>query len=277
MTAQGLYMREPLETVDGIPVFAPRDAYMENYEQIARDHLEATDRTGEANPFIEEQDWEALEESTAALLRRHARPGDRVLDVGVGLGRLLGRFSEFQRYGMDVSLDYLRRARGRGLEVCCARAEDMPYPDGFFDVVVSTDVLEHVVDLNASVAAMDRVLRPGGLLVVRVPDGEDLTPYLAPDYPYRLAHVRSFDEASLRLLFTRLFDFDFVASSYAHLASHPKSRVPLHLFSAVVVRALRLVRAAGLRQALYRAFYRPIVVNVVFRKREAAQQSSEQR
>ena len=271
------YAREPLEVIDGIPVFAPRDAYMANYEQIARDHLEATDRTGEANPFIEEQDWEALEESTAALLRRHAKPGDRVLDVGVGLGRLLGRFGEFERYGMDVSMDYLKRARGLGLEVCCARAEDMPYADGFFDVVVSTDVLEHVVDVNASVEAMRRVLRPGGLLVVRVPDSEDLTPYLAPGYPYRLAHVRSFDEASLRLLFGRLFDFDYLGCSYAHLAAHGKSRVPSRVFSAVAVRALRLLRAAAPRQALYRLLYRPIVINVVFRKPEQAKQAGETR
>ena len=43
-------------------------------------------------------------------------------------------------------------------------------------------------------------MKPGGIFIVRVPNREDLSSYLNPDYPYDLAHVRGFDEYSLELL-----------------------------------------------------------------------------
>jgi 2-polyprenyl-3-methyl-5-hydroxy-6-metoxy-1,4-benzoquinol methylase len=266
------YAREPIEVVDDIPVFSARDAYVENYDRIAQDHLAAIREQGLSNPFIEEQDWQDIERSTAELLKRHARPGWRVLDVGVGLGRLLERFPDLDRYGLDVSIDYLREARGRGINVCCARAEDMPYSGGFFDAIVCTDVLEHVIDLNKVLDLVTRVLKPDGLLIVRVPDAEDLSPYLAPDYPYALAHLRSFDEAALRLLLCRVYPFEFIVRSHAHLMTHAKTRVPSKAVSWLLMRILPLaaLRNASLRRLLVRLFYRPIVINVVCRKTDRA-------
>ena len=54
----------------------------------------------------------------------------------------------------------------------------MPYEDGFFDAIVACDVLEHVIDLNECCRQILRVLKPGGVLIVRVPFKEDLSPYL---------------------------------------------------------------------------------------------------
>ncbi|MFX8075194.1 class I SAM-dependent methyltransferase, partial [Acinetobacter baumannii] len=79
--------------------------------------------------------------------------------------------------GIDISLDYLRRAREAGISVCFSRIEDMPYKDGFFDAIVCTDVLEHVLDLNYCTAQILRVLRPGGVLILRVPHNDLLEVY----------------------------------------------------------------------------------------------------
>ena len=262
------YLRKPIKQVDGIPVFSERDAYTQNYDRIAQDHLAAVKQTGVANPFIEDRDWCDIEESTAVLLRRYAQPGWRVLDVGVGLGRLLGQFPELHRYGVDVSIDYLGEARSAGIEVCCARAEELPYAENFFDAVICTDVLEHVIDLNKVLSLVTRTLKPGGLLIIRVPDKEDLSSYLAPGYPYDLAHIRAFDEASLRLLLCRVYPFDYMERSFAHVASHAKSRIPSKLVSWVLMRVLPVLAGRNIarRRALCRWFYGPIEINVLCRK-----------
>ena len=50
----------------------------------------------------------------------------------------------------------------------------------------------------------------GGHLVIRSPDSEDLSGYLEPDYPYRFAHLRRFDEPSFRLLLDRIIGMEVV-------------------------------------------------------------------
>ena len=112
-----------------------------------------------------------MEESTLRLVRAYARPGARILDAGVGLARILSRVPELDRYGMDISFAYLREARSKGIDVCYARVEDMPYAAETFDVVLATDILEHVLDVNLCAAKMLAVLKRGGVLIARVPSG----------------------------------------------------------------------------------------------------------
>ena len=75
-----------------------------------------------------------------------------------------------------------------------------------FDVVATTDVLEHVLDLNLAISKILNVVKEEGIIVIRVPYKEDLKKYLHPDFPYRLAHLRNFDEDSLRILFEKIFN-----------------------------------------------------------------------
>jgi SAM-dependent methyltransferase len=209
-TLRQILKREPIEVVDGIPVFCDwHDRYVKNYEQIAKDHVASIER-GVPNPWIAEDLWLELEESTKRLLRQHLAPNQRILDIGVGLGRLLKDFSEFERHGLDITFDYLQVARSEGIEVIFGRVEDMPYRDETFDIVLICDVLEHVLDLYASCAEILRVLKPGGIVIVRVPFREDLSGYLDPAIPYEYIHMRDFNLESGRLLFEKIFDFDFV-------------------------------------------------------------------
>jgi hypothetical protein len=68
-------------------------------------------------------------------------------------------------------------------------------------VIVSSDVLEHVVNVGDFLVSVREALRPGGRLVVRVPHKDRLTMYATQSgYPYRFAHLRSFDGRSLRRL-----------------------------------------------------------------------------
>jgi len=200
----GAYRVEPLRFVGGLPVFTETDRYVENYQRIAADHVAAM-KPGSANPFMEDELWKTLEDSTRALIGKHVAPQSRILDVGVGLGRLLGPAPQYKRFGIDISFDYLKRAREAGIEVAFSRIEDMPFHDCYFDAVVVCDVLEHVLDLDGCMRQVLRVLRPGGILILRVPYREDLSGYLDSAVPYEFIHLRNFDEHGLTLLLGKIY------------------------------------------------------------------------
>jgi len=223
-----VYRRRPLSVVDGIPVFSKADRYVDNYERIAHDHLAATAQ-GEGNPNIDESLWLQMEESTRKLVAKHATEGATILDAGVGLGRVLGPLPSVRRFGVDISLSYLRIARENGFDVAFSRLEDLPYHDSSFDMIVACDVLEHVLDLYAVSKELVRVLAPKGTLIVRVPYLDDLNAYLNEDLAYEFIHLRSFDLPSLRLHFGKIFGLAYVEHSLIapYLKGHPRMKLKL--------------------------------------------------
>ena len=96
----------------------------------------------------------------------------RLLDSGCGTGSILGHLAARGRaVGVDLSPEAVRLARGRGAAVARAGLLALPFADDTFDCVTSFDVIYHrwVSDDAAAVREMARVLRPGGLLLLRVP------------------------------------------------------------------------------------------------------------
>lgn len=281
MTCNGLFKNEPTKIVDGLRYYSlPDSDYNQNYEKISADHLSASDLT-DSNPWISEQQWSKMESSTLALVRQYASMGDkrscRILDVGVGTGRLLSLIRnalpdiKLDAYGMDISENYLRKCIGKGLTVVYSRIEDMPFSDGVFDIVTCTDVLEHVLDLNCCVQKLLDVVRPGGQLIIRVPNREDLAPYLSCDYPYGYAHLRSFDEYALRLLFTKIFRTEVKEVTPGLMwqsSSLLKYRMPIPGYERMFRLVLKVVK--GLSEAWYenliRKTYYPLEINIVVQK-----------
>jgi len=101
-----------------------------------------------------------------------------VIDVGCGTGHLLlalsTRLSKPPRlYGLDFSDSAIRRSKRLlpTAEFVVASVYDIPYPDDNFDMVTCTETLEHLQRPEDALKEMFRVLRPGGQLVVTVPDG----------------------------------------------------------------------------------------------------------
>lgn len=265
---QGLYRREPLRFEKGIPVFFDGGEYAANYEKISNDHIQAIN-TGVENPFIESQVWQEIESNTVTALVAAVKPGDRVLDIGVGTGRLLSHVPEAKRYGIDVSLNYLQRLEGKEIEVCMGSIENLPYVDGFFDVIACTDVLEHVFDLNTAISEIARTLKPGGTFILRVPYREDLAQYLAKDLPYKYVHVRSFDEHSLEILLCRIFDFSIEVTlmDYAFYPDALKGKRFMRGRRMLARGARWLVSKVSASRHFVEGLFRPVEITMVLRSR----------
>lgn len=101
-----------------------------------------------------------------------ARRRVRLLDVGCGAGGVLAAARDvgWTAVGVEPSVAAARLAAQRGLTVLPTDLPDAGLPDAAFDIVHVREVLEHVTDPLALLQAARRVLRPGGLLYIQVPN-----------------------------------------------------------------------------------------------------------
>jgi ubiquinone/menaquinone biosynthesis C-methylase UbiE len=106
---------------------------------------------------------------TASLVTGDASPS-LALDVGCGTGQLLARLGELMPDAVLCGVDAapaMQAARERGVRVAVAVAEALPFPDGAFDLVVTSTSFDHWADQLAGLRECRRVLtRGGGLLLV---------------------------------------------------------------------------------------------------------------
>ena len=117
--------------------------------------------------------WAFGQDRRMGMIQKHAPlEGKRILDVGCGIGFYVRRFRDFsdEVYGVDVDPEKVAEASETLPNIQVAPAEKLPFPDGFFDVVLSHEVLEHVNDDRQSVAEALRALKPGGRMVIFVPN-----------------------------------------------------------------------------------------------------------
>eukprot|EP01107_Rhizomastix_libera_P004500 TRINITY_DN17541_c0_g1_i1.p2 TRINITY_DN17541_c0_g1~~TRINITY_DN17541_c0_g1_i1.p2 ORF type:complete len:235 (-),score=-16.17 TRINITY_DN17541_c0_g1_i1:740-1444(-) len=137
------------------------------------------------------------------------RPGVRALNIGVGNGALERMAAE---KGVDIwsldpsdrAIEALRKELRLGEKAQVGFCQTMPFPDRHFDVVVMSEVLEHLDEkvFEATLAEVKRILRPGGKFIGTVPAREKLEnstvvcPHCGIQF-HRWGHKRSFSVVTL--------------------------------------------------------------------------------
>jgi SAM-dependent methyltransferase len=124
------------------------------------------------------------------------------LDVGCAEGFFMAAIAEARGaevWGVDLSDHAVTAAKQqRGLTVAAAEGSRLPFADGAFDLVYSTEVIEHVLDPAAMLAEMRRVSRRHVLITTPISQHSSEHP---PDYSNPYGHINDFDEKTVRRLF----------------------------------------------------------------------------
>lgn len=117
----------------------------------------------------------------ATLARRYGTKGGRLLEIGSGLGHLVGQLEDgFQTYGMDLNHWAVKQSKDvinkTSLET--ASAQELPFADSSFNVVIIKHIVEHLPDPAKAIREIGRVTAPGGILILATPNlGSLLKPW----------------------------------------------------------------------------------------------------
>src|SRR5688572_16600513 len=144
------------------------------------------------------------------MLRSYIQKNEVVLDIGCNTGTgmdILSAFSD-KVYGIDVvpELEPILRSKYGGSEKIfykIVKEGDIPFGEGFFDVIVANNFIEHVEDPSYYLNQFRQMLKPGGRLLLTTVNRElRLYPWQKPFNPH---HFTEFSPRSLERLLKKHF------------------------------------------------------------------------
>ncbi len=139
-------------------------------------------------------------------IHQNTRVKDKILDIGCGEGKIWELFPDLQVTGLDFSQENLKKAK-KFVKPVLGSAEKLPFKDNSFDIVLATEILEHVINPEKLLTETDRVLKRGGHAIISFPNTAALqlrigislfgrSPLL--NYPQNVGHIRFFDLSDIR-------------------------------------------------------------------------------
>lgn len=129
----------------------------------------------------------------------------KVLDYGCGSGYGTALISKScsQITGVDISPEAVAYAQAHYnapnlsyLQIERAEAAPLPFPDASFDVVLSFQVIEHLQDVSVYLQEIERVLAPGGRVIIATPDRKNRL--FSFQKPWNMWHLREYAQDQLK-------------------------------------------------------------------------------
>jgi SAM-dependent methyltransferase len=162
-----------------------------------------------------------LERRSVSALWDDLAPPRRVLDVGCASGELLETIRQAGNTnvsGVEPDADAAQRARERGIDVHTGTIEGAALPDASIDTAILSHTLEHVPDPLETLREVQRVLRPGGALILWLPNADSIEARLLRGYWIGYDAPRHLTTFSVATLTFALHQAGFMVTSVTHEA-----------------------------------------------------------
>lgn len=159
-------------------------------------------------------------------------PAGKILDIGCNTGSFLDVMKGYECYGLDRSPAHGNIAKKKyGDNIYIGSFEDYKVPDFLFDCITLQDVMDHMSDPVEALKKCNRMLKPGGLLIVKVHDlsslyakisGKNFYAFLPPMHLFyftRSSLRKTLESASFKVLFFKhLAHLMFISTVFYRLA-----------------------------------------------------------
>lgn len=251
----GLIYQNPRPTPEEIGQFYPPE-----YE-----NFEVDQEKNKSSRLMQRVMQYGINKRRRAVLRE--KTSGSLLDVGCATGIFLETMRAapgWQLKGVEISDHAASIAREqKNLDVVTGTLEQAKFADSQFDVVTLWDVLEHLHDPAGSLKEIRRILKPGGVLVFRVPNGGSLDarlfgPYWAGLEPPR--HLFVFDQKTLTAF---LSNAGFTVKRMScEIGSYPTFVLSLRFW--MTGRGITYERRERISRLLYSPFARAITVPLFY-------------
>jgi 2-polyprenyl-3-methyl-5-hydroxy-6-metoxy-1,4-benzoquinol methylase len=159
----------------------------EHFSEVDLEGFYSGDYYNRAYVFDPKDIDQKLARDYARLFKRiaSARNEGKLLDFGSARGSFLaeliaqGQVENWDLLGIDINQDEIRMGEEAGLPVLCSKLFEAGFQDAEFDVITAFSVIEHMQDPMGTLRELARVLKPGGDLMVIIPNGDCLMIKLA--------------------------------------------------------------------------------------------------
>lgn len=204
-------------------ISAKQEDYDEFYKKVSK-YEDSKTSSGSG-----ESDWEYKRfADTAFILSGYFSTRDvKVLDIGCANG---GQLLALQKenfsnlYGIDPSDSCAIKCQNKGLSVTQGTIVNNSLPTNYFDCIIFSHVLEHIVDLSETINSISKLLKDDGLLYVEVPDANRYKDYLFS--PYQDINTEHINHFSLKTIHTLFSNWELINASEKEILSSPNNPYP---------------------------------------------------
>lgn len=171
------------------------------------------------------------------------KPSIKLLDVGCGTGKVSKRFKkDCELYGIEISEKMANIATDNGIKVSPINLENEKYPfsDEYFDIILSGEVIEHLIDPDNYLSENNRVLKKGGYFIMSFPNINQPISWIGMiifDYPpilssrYKSAHMRDYTLKIVKKILTcHGFEIMSISGNYIRPLKNIFSQRLAHIF-----------------------------------------------